>query len=431
MRVLNDKEKVQYAMRDIAYRSRISAFLYLVIFGIVIGFTPFYADYKSFITVIGILLLTGSLMRGVSAWNYVKVFPKYPTLWMLVNGIGLLVQAGTWGVLSIMSIEYYGWQWTTMVICLSSAAFSAGAVITVSTSLPLIVMYLVCMFVPTIIVTVINGTDESLIAALLFTTYFVFLLSAAKRLNNEYWEALDNTLLLKQRARELELKNRELESFTYSVSHDLRAPLRSIDGFSKLILEDAWQKLDDIEREYLQRVRAAAQKMGVLIDDLLLLSDVSRAVYKPEYVDLSRMVANNLEKLRQTDPNREIEVEVQPDIKATGDQSLLDIAVSNLVANAWKYSSKKPHAKIRFAAREQNGQVVYYIKDNGEGFDTRYINKLFRPFQRLHTDDEFPGTGIGLATVQRVIDRYGGKIWANAKVGRGATFYFALTNHMH
>jgi light-regulated signal transduction histidine kinase (bacteriophytochrome) len=286
------------------------------------------------------------------------------------------------------------------------------------------------MFAPTIIVTVTNGTDESLIAALLFTTYFVFLLSAAKKLNKEYWEALDNTLLLKQRARELELKNKELESFTYSVSHDLRAPLRSIDGFSQLILEDAWQKLDDTEREYLQRVRAAAQKMGVLIDDLLQLSDVSRAGYKPEDIDLSRMVENNLEKLRQLEPNREIEVEIQPNVKATGDQSLLEIAVSNLVANAWKYSSRKPRAKIRFAAQEQNGQIVYYIKDNGVGFDTRYINKLFKPFQRLHTDDEFPGTGIGLATVQRIIDRHGGKIWANAKVGRGATFYFTLTNHM-
>jgi len=429
--VLNDKEKVQYAMRDIAYRSRISAFLYLIIFGIVIGFTPFYADYKSFIVTIGIMLLIGTLMRGVCAWNYVTVFPNYPTLWMLVNGIGLLVQAGAWGVLSIMSIEYYGWQWTTMVICLSSAAFSAGAVITVSTSLPLIVIYLVCMFAPTIIVTVINGTDESLIAASLFTTYLVFLLAAAKRLNTEYWEALDNNLLLKQRARELELKNRELESFTYSVSHDLRAPLRSIDGFSKFILEDAWQKLDDKEREYLQRSRAAAQKMGILIDDLLQLSDVSRARCNPQDVDLSRMVENNLEKLRQLDPNREIVVEIQPDVKATGDQSLLDIAMSNLVANAWKYSSRKPHAKIRFATQEQNGQVVYYIKDNGVGFDTRYINKLFRPFQRLHTDDEFPGTGIGLATVQRIIDRHGGKIWANAKVGRGATFYFTITNKMH
>lgn len=418
-------------MRDIAYRSRISAFLYLVIFAIVIGFTPFYSDYKYFISGIGVMLLIGSLMRGVSAWNYNIFFPKYPTLWMLGNATGLLIQAGAWGVLSIMSIEFYGWQWTTMVICLSSAAFSAGAVVTLSPSLRLLVMFLILMFAPTLSINVINGTEESLIAAFLFTTYFVFLLFAAKRLNKEYWDALDNNQLLKQRAQLLETKNRELESFTYSVSHDLRTPLRSIDGFSKLVLDDAWDKLNDNERSYLQRVRTAAQRMGELIDDLLELSNVSRVRFKPQDVDLSKMIESNVDKLRQLEPDRDIEVEIQPDIKATGDQTLLDIAMSNLVENAWKYSSKKSHAKIRFATQEQNGKLVYYIKDNGVGFDTRYMNKLFGPFQRLHTDNEFPGTGIGLATVQRIIDRHGGKIWANAKVGRGATFYFTIHDKRH
>ena len=429
--MLNQKDKVQYAMRDIAYRSRVSAFLYLIIFAIVVGFTPFYSDYKSFITLIGVLLITGTILRGTSAWSFANVFPKYPSLWMAVNGSGLLIQAFSWGVLSIMSIEYYGWQWTAMVICLSSAAFSAGAVITTSTSFPLIVMYLVCMFGPTMTVNILNGTEESLIAGFLFTTYFVFLVFAAKRLNNEYWEALNNNQLLKQRARELEAKNQELESFTYSVSHDLRTPLRSIDGFSKLVLDDAWQKLDDKERDYLQRSRSAAQKMGHLIDDLLQLSNVSRAGFKPQDIDLSEMVKANIDKLRQIEPGREIELDIEPNVKATGDQSLLDIAVSNLVENAWKYSSKKPHAKIRFAKQERDGEVVYYIKDNGVGFDTRYINKLFGPFQRLHSGDEYPGTGIGLATVNRIIDRHGGKIWANAKVGRGATFYFTIHGESH
>ena len=429
--MLNQKDKVQYAMRDIAYRSRVGAFLYLIIFAIVVGFTPFYSEYKSFITLIGVLLIIATILRGTSAWTFAIVFSKYPSLWMAVNGFGLLVQAISWGVLSIMSIEYYGWQWTTMVICLSSAAFSAGAVITTSTSFPLIVLYLVCMFGPTMTVNILNGTEESLIAAFLFTTYFVFLVFAAKRLNKEYWEALNNNQLLKQRARELEAKNQELESFTYSVSHDLRTPLRSIDGFSKLVLDDAWQKLDDKERDYLQRSRTAAQKMGHLIDDLLQLSNVSRAGFKPQDVDLSKLVESNIEKLRQIEPGREIELDIEPNVKATGDQSLLDIAVSNLVENAWKYSSKKPHAKIRFAAQEHEGEVVYYIKDNGVGFDTRYINKLFGPFQRLHSDDEYPGTGIGLATVNRIIDRHGGKIWANAKVGRGATFYFTIHSELH
>jgi light-regulated signal transduction histidine kinase (bacteriophytochrome) len=171
--------------------------------------------------------------------------------------------------------------------------------------------------------------------------------------------------------------------------------------------------------------------MGHLIDDLLQLSNVSRAGFKPQDVDLSKLVESNIEKLRQIEPGREIELDIEPNVKATGDQSLLDIAVSNLVENAWKYSSKKPHAKIRFAAQEHEGEVVYYIKDNGVGFDTRYINKLFGPFQRLHSDDEYPGTGIGLATVNRIIDRHGGKIWANAKVGRGATFYFTIHSELH
>jgi len=286
------------------------------------------------------------------------------------------------------------------------------------------------MFSPTIVVSLSGGTNESVIAAFLFTTYFVFLLFAAKRLNKEYWDAASNTVLLNQRAHELEAKNKELESFTYSVSHDLRAPLRSIDGFSNMLLEDAWEKLNTDEREYLLRTRSAAQKMSHLIDDLLQLSNLSRADYEPKDVDLSRMVESNLDRLRQSDPERKIVVDIEPNVKAKGDQALLDIAVSNLVENAWKYSSKKPNAKIRFATQQQNGQVVYYIKDNGEGFDTRYMDKLFGPFQRLHTNDEFPGTGIGLATVSRIISRHGGKIWANAKVGRGATFYFTFHNTM-
>jgi len=423
--VLNKEQQTHFAMRDIASRSRISSFLYLVIFTIVIGFTPFYSDHKTFITVIGFLLLAGTLIRGISAWNF-TLFPVFPLLWRLLNGAGLVIQAASWGILSVMSIEYYDWQWTTVVICLSSAAFSAGAVITLSPSFEMIVLFLICMFSPTILVSILGGTEQSIIAALLFTTYFVFLIVAAKRLNNEYLTGLSNSALIHQRAFDLEAKNRELESFTYSVSHDLRAPLRSIDGFSKMLLEDAWEKLESEDREYLLRIRSSAQKMGNLIDDLLQLSRLSRAEYEPRDVDLSQLVESSFEKLRQADPARNIIVEIEPHVTTTGDKALLDIAMSNLVENAWKYSSKKPNAKIRFATQKNDGEVVYYIKDNGEGFDTRYMDKLFGPFQRLHTADEFPGTGIGLATVRRIIDRHGGKIWANAKVGRGATFYFTI-----
>lgn len=426
--MLNLNEKTQHAMHDLAVRSRISSFFYLVIFSIVIGFTPFYSDHKSFITLIGVLLLVGSLMRGVTAWFFTKVYPDHPRLWIYINGTGVLVQAISWGLLTIMSIEYYGWQWTTMVIGLSAAAFAAGAVVTLSVSLPLIGMYLVCIFLPTFVVNVLNGTEESLIAAFLFMTYFVFLLVAAKGLHKEYWESFRINQLLKQRARELEVKNSELESFAYSVSHDLRGPLRSIDGFSQLVLEDAGDKLGDSEREYLQRTRLAAQKMGILIDDLLQLSNVSRAGCDPQAVDLSEMVESSFEKLRQLEPDRNVILDIEPNINVTGDQSLLDIAIGNLVDNAWKYTSKNSEAKIRFAKQERDGKVAYFIKDNGVGFDVRYESKLFGPFQRLHTDSEYPGTGIGLATVHRIIDKHGGRIWANAKEGFGATFYFTLGN---
>ena len=417
-------------MRDIAYRSRISALLFLVIFAIVVASTPFYSDHPVFIGAIGALLIIGTLLRGSTAWNFTTIFPKYPTLWMVLNESGIYLQAGAWGVMSVMSIQHYGWQWTSMVMYLCAAAFAAGAVITCSTSLRVVILYLSLVFLPTLTMISFRSPQDGSMA-LLFLTYLVFLLFAAKRLNKEYWQAVTNTFLLEQRAQQLEAKNKDLESFTYSVSHDLRSPLRSIDGFSEMILEDAWDKLDDQERDYLRRVRAAAQKMGGLIDDLLQLSRVSRAGYQPKTVNLTEMVSANFEKLKQQDPNRDIELEIQPDLQVTGDQTLLDIAVRNLVDNAWKYSSKRPQAKIRFASQIRDGYTVYYIKDNGVGFDTRYHEKLFGAFQRLHSDDEFPGSGIGLATVHRIIDRHGGNIWANAKVDRGATFYFTIHHKTH
>jgi len=428
--MLSEPEKLQYAMRDIAYRSRISAFLYLVIFAIVIAATPFYSDHTAFVSSIGVILFIGTLLRGSAVWNFAAFFPKKPNLWVVLNETAIYLQAGAWGVLSIMSIQYYGWQWTSMVICLCSAAFAAGAVITCSTSLRVVILYLSLLFIPTLAGLLFRSAQDNSMA-LLFLTYMVFLLFAAKRLNKEYWHAVNNTLLLKQRAKQLEAKNIDLESFTYSVSHDLRSPLRSIDGFSNMLLEDAWDKLNDQERDYLRRVRMAAQKMGGLIDDLLQLSRVSRAGYEPKTVNLTEMVTVNFEKLKQLDPNRDVELEIEPNLQVTGDQSLLDIAVCNLVGNAWKYSSKRPHAKIRFATQMRDGYTVYYIKDNGVGFDTRYNEKLFGPFQRLHSDDEFPGSGIGLATVHRIIDRHGGDIWANAKVDRGATFYFTIHHKIH
>jgi light-regulated signal transduction histidine kinase (bacteriophytochrome) len=282
------------------------------------------------------------------------------------------------------------------------------------------------MFIPMLVMTIIINTQHSLTATFLFGAYFVFLMRNAKRLNVEYWTALRNTHLLDERARELEAKNAELESFAYSVSHDLRAPLRSLDGFSKLLIEDAGDKLNGVEQDYLQRICKAAQRMGQIIDDLLQLSRINRVSFTPRQVNLSNLVKSSFDKLRETEPARKVEIDIEPDIQVRGDASLLDIALQNLVNNSWKYTSKKHHPKIRFGTTTVDGERAYYIKDNGVGFDTRYSEKLFGPFQRLHGIDEFPGTGIGLATVKRIVNRHGGQVWANSKVNKGTTLYFTL-----
>jgi PAS domain S-box-containing protein len=222
----------------------------------------------------------------------------------------------------------------------------------------------------------------------------------------------------------------ELDAFAYSVSHDLRAPLRSIDGFSQILLEDYGAKLDDAGREALERVRAATQRMGGLIDDLLKLSRVSRGEMRKETVDLSALAAAIVRDLRSREPQREVEVTIAPAPRLTvqGDPRLLGIALENLLGNAWKYTSKRSDARIEFwgTALPQEGERIFYVRDNGAGFDMRYADKLFGAFQRLHGASEFEGTGVGLATVQRILLRHGGRIWAEAKVNEGATFYFTV-----
>jgi signal transduction histidine kinase len=230
--------------------------------------------------------------------------------------------------------------------------------------------------------------------------------------------------------RELEATNRELEAFSYSVSHDLRAPLRSIDGFSQILLEDYSEDLDEEGRDYLGRVRAASQRMGRLIDDLLGLSRVTRSALRRQPVDLSAVAREIIAELRKREPERRVEVEVSDGLVAYGDARLLQIALENLIGNAWKFTEKEPEARIEFGQDEElsrEGRVpVYYVSDNGAGFEMAYAEKLFGAFQRLHGSEEFEGTGIGLATVQRVVHRHGGRIWAKGEVGQGATFFFTL-----
>jgi signal transduction histidine kinase len=230
--------------------------------------------------------------------------------------------------------------------------------------------------------------------------------------------------------RELEATNRELEAFSYSVSHDLRAPLRSIDGFSQILVEDYADEIDEEGRDYLGRVRSASQRMGMLIDDILGLSRVSRGSMERNRLDLGALAEEVAEELREARPERKVEFSAQKGHEVWGDPKLLRVALVNLIGNAWKFTAKIPEARVEFGLSERlsyKGRVpVYYVRDNGAGFDQAYAGKLFGAFQRLHGADEFEGTGIGLATVQRVVRRHGGSIWAEGEVGRGATFYFTL-----
>ncbi len=231
---------------------------------------------------------------------------------------------------------------------------------------------------------------------------------------------------LKQRTLELEAANKELEAFTYSVSHDLRAPLRSIDGFSQALLEDYLDKLDEPGKDYLQRVRSAAQRMGVLIDDLLSLSRVTRSDMRSEAVDLSALAQSIAEELRETQPERRVTFIIAPGLTASGDVRLLRVLMENLLSNAWKFTGHHPQARIEFGVTQVSGKETFFVRDDGAGFDMTYVDNLFGVFQRLHSQDEFPGTGIGLATVQRIIHRHGGQVWAKGAVEEGATLYFTL-----
>jgi signal transduction histidine kinase len=231
---------------------------------------------------------------------------------------------------------------------------------------------------------------------------------------------------LKQQTLQLEAANRELETFSYSVSHDLRTPLRSINGFSQALLEDCGSILDSTAKNYLHRVRAATVRMGQLIEGILELSRVTRSEMRIETVNLSALAEEVAAELRASNPERTVQFQIATDASARGDSRLLQAAIANLIGNAWKFTSKQSLGKIEFGVIHGNGAQVFFVRDNGAGFDMAFVDKLFGAFQRLHNISEFEGTGIGLATVHRIIYRHGGRIWAEGTVGQGATFYFAL-----
>jgi light-regulated signal transduction histidine kinase (bacteriophytochrome) len=234
------------------------------------------------------------------------------------------------------------------------------------------------------------------------------------------------TTRLERLAAQLEQTNRELESFSYSVSHDLRAPLRRITGFNQLLLEDCKDQLDVRGQDYLARITDSTERMGLLIDDLLELSRAARGPLNLGRVDLSELARAAVEDLRRGDQERSVEIAIEEGLMAQGDARLLRIVLDNLLGNAWKYTRKTERPRVTFGAKTLQREICYFVGDNGVGFDPAYADRLFAPFQRLHSEQEFAGTGIGLATVQRIVHRHGGKVWAEAKEGEGATFYFYL-----
>jgi signal transduction histidine kinase len=229
-----------------------------------------------------------------------------------------------------------------------------------------------------------------------------------------------------ERTRQLEVANRELEAFAYAVSHDLRAPLRSMSGFSQILQETAPPELDEKSRHYLRRIHDASLRMSGLIEDLLSLSRVARAQLVPQPVDLSELWAEAARTVADRYPGRNVVITIEPGLRVEGDLRLLRIALENLIDNAWKYSATRAQGEVTIGSEIRDDERVHFIRDNGVGFDMAYAGKLFWPFQRLHAESQFAGTGIGLVTVQRIFAMHGGRIWADAAVDRGATFFFTV-----
>jgi len=240
----------------------------------------------------------------------------------------------------------------------------------------------------------------------------------------QHAEELDQRV--RTRTAQLETANKELEAFAYSVSHDLRAPLRGIDGWSLALAEDYGGQLDQCALGYIDRVRSEAQRMGLLIDDILQLSRVGRTEIEFAPVDLAAVAGPLASALAEANPGRRIEFIIHPKLWTTGDARLLEVALTNLLSNAVKFTGPCPNARIELGRKSEAGGPVFYVRDNGVGFDMAYANKLFGAFRRLHKATEFPGTGIGLSLVQRIIHRHGGRIWAEAELSKGATFYFTI-----
>jgi len=266
----------------------------------------------------------------------------------------------------------------------------------------------------------VSGSIKALTALLSMTTAIALIPLVPKALTLHSPDQLEAT------NQELRLVNKELEAFSYSISHDLRAPLRGIDGFTRIVMETQADRLEPEGLEQLRRVRASTKRMGMLIDDLLTLARVARTQIHSQPVDLSRLAEDILSALRQNEPQRHVRSIIAGQLTVVGDLALLRVVLENLLGNAWKFTSKQSEAVIELGCQKSAKAPIYFVRDNGAGFDMAYIGLLFGPFQRLHSGEEFAGNGVGLATVQRIIHRHGGRIWAEGRVDHGAVFYFEL-----
>ncbi len=418
------------AARDLAARSLFGSFVYPALFLIVLGFTTFYQDHPTIAGALFVVLLVACAARTALIRGFDRFYARSPRFWPIAFGASTLTFAAAWGLFTMLALIFYEWRWNSMIVLLANAGIVAGAVTTLTIYRNVALGHLVLMIVPTVLAAAIAEAELIFAVVPMFTLYLLFLVRVAVRLNREYWEAASNTVLLQEHAADLEAANRELEAFAYSVSHDLRSPLRSINGFSQILLQEAHDKLDPRARGHLQRVCDAAAQMDKLIEDLLMLSRVSRCGFNRQPVNLSGTALSIVNRLRESEPERDISVSVEPGLEVSGDGALLDVAMRNLIDNAWKYTGPRANATIEIgrtkATAPDDEAEVYYVRDNGVGFDMKYSDRLFQPFQRLHSSAEFPGNGVGLATAQRAIERHGGRLWAEAGKGLGATFYFSV-----
>ncbi len=416
----------QLADDDLARRSRLSGVAYLTLFAIIIFFTPYAGDHPLAVSLVSALIVFSAVARALLIFQFNRLYPRNPSLWLHCFTLLSLALATTWGLFCAHAVLHYSLQWTAMLTLLSTAGIASGAITTLSIRKSLTIAFLTLLLLPPTVASIAVQTRESFAVTLMFITYYAFMFVVARNIHSAYWRAMNNSLLLDRRSRELEASNRELESYSYSIAHDLRTPLRSIIGFSQILRDRLDHRVSAEEADLLERIVNAGKRMAALIDDILQLSRITRRDLQTRNLDLSELARTQAAALTRAEPQRSVDIRIQPGLRAMADPRLISVALQNLFENAWKFTRERERAEICFSANQHEERTVYCLSDNGMGFDMVHAGKLFKPFERLQSQEEFSGTGIGLATVQRVIQRHGGQIWAESAPGQGSRFYFTL-----